>query len=188
VIVQIALSLVLLVGAGLFVRTLTNLHHQALGVDNDRLLVFGVDASQNGYSGDHLAALYAELLKRLQAVPDPESASAARLRLFSGWVSSGGISIPTTPPKASMNMNTNAVGPRFMKTTGIRLLAGRDIDWSDLEGKRRVAVVNEAMARYFFDDVNVVGRRYSQTDTYDAASSYENHRGGRQRPIQSGAR
>jgi predicted permease len=173
VVVQIALSLVLLVGAALFVRTLTNLHHQALGVDDSRLLVFNVDASQNGYGGDRLVAFYSELITRLAAVPGAEAASAARLRLFSGWVSNGQIRSPGVEVKASMNLNSNAVGPDFARTTGMRLLAGRDITWSDVEGRRRVAVVNEQMARYFFNDTSVVGRRYSAGTTYDAAEDYE---------------
>ena len=173
VVVQIALSLVLLVAATLFVRTLTNLQRQSLGVDDKRLLVFGVDASQNGYTGDRLASLYMDLIKRLAAVPGAEAASAARLRLFSGWVSNGGISIPGVEPKASMNLNTNAVGPDFARTTGMRVIAGRDITWSDIEGKRRVAVVTEEMARYFFGDVNAVGRRYSSGNTFNPAADFE---------------
>jgi len=173
VIVQIALSLVLLVGAGLLIRTLNNLHNQPTGIEQDRLLVFSVDGSQNGYSGDRLAALYEELIKRLAAAPGAQAASAARLRLFSGWVSNGSISIPGIEPKASRNLNTNAVGPDFAKTTGMRLIAGRDLTWADVEGKRRVAVVTEEMARYFFGDLNVVGRRYSPGNTYDPAIDYE---------------
>jgi predicted permease len=72
-----------------------------------------------------------------------------------------------------MNLNTNAVGPDFARTTGMRLIAGRDITPADLEGRRRVAVVNEEMARYFFDEVNVVGRRFSHGTTYDPAADYE---------------
>jgi len=95
------------------------------------------------------------------------------LRLFSGWVSNGSISIPGVEPKASRNLNTNAVGPEFAKTTGMRLLAGRDLTWADVEGKRRVAVVTEEMARYFFGDLNVLGRRYSPGNTYDPSIDYE---------------
>jgi predicted permease len=106
-------------------------------------------------------------------MPGAEAASAARLRLFSGWVSNGSISIPGIEPKASMNLNTNAVGPDFARTIGMRVIAGRDIAWSDIESKRRVAVVTEEMARYFFGDVNVVGRRYSPGNAYDPAADYE---------------
>jgi predicted permease len=173
IVVQIALSMVLLAGAALFLRTLVNLNRQSLGVDDRRLLVFGVDASQDGYTGDRLAALYEEMIKRLAALPGVESASAARLRLFSGWVSNGSISVPGLAPKASMNLNTNAVGPDFARTTGMRLLAGRDLTWADVESGRRVAVVTEEMARYFFGEVNAVGRRYSPGHAYDPASDFE---------------
>ena len=173
VVVQVALSLVLLVGAMLFVRTLTNLQRQSLGLDDDRLLVFGVDPSQNGYSGDRLIALYGDLIHRLEAIPRVESASAARLRLFSGWVSSGSISVPGITPKSSMNAQSNTVGPHFARTTGIRVLSGRDIDWSDIDSKRRVVVVNEEMARYFFGDLNVVGKRFNFGETPDPAEEYE---------------
>ena len=173
VVTQIALSLVLLVGAALFVRTLANLQRQSLGVDDRHLLVFGVDASQNGYAGERLVSVYSELMKRLAAMPGAQAASAARLRLFSGWVSNGSIRIPGVEPKASMNLNTNAVGPDFARTTGMRLLAGRDIEWRDVEGKRRVAVVTEEMARYFFGDVNALGRRYSPGTAYNPSIDYE---------------
>ena len=173
VVVQIALSLVLLVGAALFLRSLANLQRQSLGVDDSRLLVFGVNASQNGYTGERLTALYSELITRLGEMPGAEAASAARLRLFSGWVSNGSISIPGVQPKGSMNLNVNTVGPGFARTTGMRLLAGRDITWADIEGKRRVAVVNEEMARYFFGDLDVVGRRYSPGNRYDTSEDFE---------------
>jgi predicted permease len=65
------------------------------------------------------------------------------------------------------------VGPDFARTTGMRLLAGRDLQWSDIESGRRVAIVNEEMARYFFGDLNVLGRRYSHGDRYDDGAAYE---------------
>jgi predicted permease len=173
VVVQVALSLVLLAGAALFGRTLTNLQRQALGVDDRKLLVFGVDASQNGYSGDRLAALYGELIRRVEAIPGVEAASATRLRLFSGWVSSGSITIRGMQPKPSMGIQSNAVGPHFLKTTGMHLLAGREIDWNDLDGRRRVVVVNEAIARYFFGNLNVLGKRFNFGDAPDPAAEYE---------------
>ncbi len=174
VVVQIALSLVLLVGAALFLRTLINLQRESLGVDDHRLLVFGVDASQNGYQGERLAAMYEDLIRRLDALPGVETASAARLRLFSGWVSNGTIRAEgVEPQQGSMSLNTNAVGPDFAKTTGMRLLAGRDITWADLEGKRKVAVMTESAARYFFNDVNVIGRRYSSGTRFSQSGAYE---------------
>lgn len=174
VVAQMALSLVLLVAAALFVRTLVNLHHESLGVDEHHLLVFGIDASQNGYEGPRLAALYEDLIHRMGALPGVESVSAARLRLFSGWVSNGTIRVEGAEPRAgSMNLNTNAVAPDFVKTTGMRIIAGRDITWADLDGKRRVAVMSESAARYFFGDLNVVGRRYSSGTRFSPSGAYE---------------
>jgi len=174
VVAQMALSLVLLVAAALFIRTLVNLHRESLGIDDRHLLVFGIDASQNGYEGARLVTLYEDLIHRIDALPGVDNASAARLRLFSGWVSNGTISVEGAESKAgSMNLNTNAVAPDFAKTTGMRLLAGRDITWADLDAKRKVAVMTEAAARYFFGEVNVVGRRYSSGSRFSPAGAYE---------------
>ena len=174
IVAQIALSLVLLVGAALFVRTINHLHAQPLGVEHNRLLVFGMDASQNGYSGDRLAAVYSEMLQRLQAVPGVQSATAARHRLFSGWVSNGPIHIPgDQPQESSMNLFANGVGPEFARTTGLTLLAGRDVSWDDINGRRRVAVVNEAMAQYFFGSGSALGRRFSFGTKPNPAAEYE---------------
>jgi predicted permease len=175
VVAQIALSLVLLVAAALFVRTINHLHAQPLGVEHDRLLVFGMDPSQNGYAGDRLAAIYGEMLQRLQAVPGVQSATATRHRLFSGWVSNGPIHIPGEQPKTTgMMLFSNAIGPTFARTTGLTLLAGRDLTWDDINGRRRVAVVNDAMAQYFFGNASaVVGRRFGFGTKPDPASEYE---------------
>jgi macrolide transport system ATP-binding/permease protein len=173
VIAQVALSLVLVVGAALFVRTLMNLERQSLGIDDRKLLVFGIDASQNGYAGDRLAGVYSELIKRFQALPGVEDASALRLRLFSGWISSGSITIPGMQPKQSMNVQSNDVGPDFMKTTGLTVLQGRDIEWADVDAKRRVAVVNQAFVDYFYPNAQAIGQRFNFGDAPDPANEYE---------------
>ena len=174
VVVQIALSVVLLTGASLLLRTLTNLERAPRGVDDRHLLVFGLDASQNGYSGDRLAAFYDEVIRRLSAMPGARGASALRLRLFSGWVSNSNIRTPGMPEKLlSTSLYHNAVGPDFARTTGLRLVSGRDLTWGDVEGKRRVALVNEEMARRFFGDLNVLGREWSFGTVYDAAHAYQ---------------
>ena len=175
VVAQIALSLLLLVTAALFVRTMNHLHGQPLGVDHSRLLVFGMDASQNGYSGERLANLYREILQRLETMPGAESATAARLRLFGGWVSNGVIRIVGQEPgdPQSRMIYSNGVGPTFAKTLGLQLLSGRDLTWQDLDGMRRVAVVNEAMARHFFGESNAIGRRFTFSNTPDPSREYE---------------
>ena len=128
VVVQIALSLVLLAGAALF------LQHASPTCTGSRSAstTSGCWCSASTPRRTATAAiawpaLYEEMLKRLAAMPGAESASAARLRLFSGWVSNGSSACRASTPKASMNLNTNAVGPDFARTTGMRLIAGRDI-------------------------------------------------------------
>jgi macrolide transport system ATP-binding/permease protein len=176
VVAQIALSLTLLVSAALFIRTMNHLHAQPLGVDHDRVLVFGMDASQNGYKGERLATLYREIVQRLHAMPGVESATAARLRLFGGWISNGIIRVVGQEPgdPQSRMIHSNGVGPEFAKTIGLRQLAGRDLSWQDLDAARHVAVVNEAMATHFFGNVgSAIGRRFSFSKTPDPASDYE---------------
>lgn len=174
VVVQIALSMVLLTGTALLLRTLTNLEHTPLGVDDQHLLVFGVDGSQNGYSGGRLVTLYEDLVRRLSAIPGAESATTLRLRLFSGWVSNGNVRIPgMAPDLMSVSLFHNDVGPDFAKTMGLRVITGRDLTWQDVEGKRRVAIVNEAMAKRFFGGLNVLGRRFSTGTVYNPSRDYE---------------
>ena len=173
VVAQIALSLVLLVSAALFIRTMNHLHREPLGVDHGRLLVFGLDASQNGYTGERLATLYREILHRLEAMPGAESATAARLRLFGGWVSNGVIRVAGQEPSSDRMVYSNGVGPAFAKTMGLHVLAGRDLTWQDLDGMRRVAVINEAMAQHFFGNTNPLGQHFSFSATPDPASEYE---------------
>jgi predicted permease len=176
VVTQIALSLVLLVASALFIRTMNHLHAQPLGVDHGRVLVFGMDASQNGYTGERLATLYREILHRLQAMPGAESATAARLRLFGGWVSNGVIRVVGQEPgdPQSRTVHSNGVGPDFAKTMGLRVLSGRDLSWQDLDSRRRVAVVNEAMARHFWGEGHAaIGRRFSFSNTPDPSLEYE---------------
>jgi predicted permease len=102
-----------------------------------------------------------------------EHATASRLRLFSGWVSNGAVTIPGIERKASMSMDENDVGPAFAAATGMHVLAGRDLTWGDIEGHRPVALMSESAARYFFGDTNVVGRRYAKGETFDANDAYE---------------
>jgi predicted permease len=133
-----------------------------------------MDPSQNGYSGDRLVALYEELLTSVHGVPGVEAVSAMRHRLFSGWVSSGPITIAGAPPhQAGTSMQSNGVGPEFAQTLGLRVLAGRDLTWADIRTKRRVAIVNEAMAQHFFVDTHAIGSRFNYGDKPDPAREYE---------------
>lgn len=162
VIAQVTMSLLLLIGAGLFVRTLVNLENQNLGFDRHNLLLFGIDPTQKGYKGLRVIDLYGRLLERIQALPGVRSGTLSGHTLISGRRNNWPISIEGYTPVPGQNMRVwwNKVGPEFFETMGIRVLLGRGIEWRDTERSPKVAVVNEAMARHFFGHQNPMGRRF----------------------------
>ncbi len=166
---QVAVSLLLLISAGLFLRTLQKLQAQNFGFDQRQVLLFQLDPTRNGYEGDRRVTLFTQVLERLQALPGVSSATLSRLSLLSGWVSNEDIIIPGYTPKSGERMliDANAVGPDFFKTMGIRLLAGRGVEWRDTASAPAVAVVNQAFARRFFGTASPLGQ-HLRFDTKDA--------------------
>jgi len=166
VISQVATSLLLLIGAGLFVRTLVNLETLDVGFNRRNLLLFGIDPTLSGYKGQRLANLYRELQERLQALPGVKSVSLSQHSLISGSYNSNDISIEGYKPRLGEDMEaaTLSVAPRFFETMGIPLLLGRTIGPQDNESAPKVAVINQAMARRFFPGENPVGKRFSWGD------------------------
>ena len=162
VVAQVALSSVLLVGAGLFVRTLENLENQNLGFDQDHLLLFGIDPAKNGYKGERLNDFCGRLLTRLQALPGVSSATMSEMTLVSDIQNHWPISIEGRKPEPGQDMGVdwNNVGPSFFETMGIRLLLGRGVEWSDTASSPRVAVINEVFTRRFLDGQNPLGHRF----------------------------
>ena len=161
---QIALSLLLLVGAGLFVRTLTNLESVNAGFNQRNLLLFGIDPTQDGYKGQRLADFYQELTRRVEALPGVRSVTMSMHSLIQGGVSINGAFIQGYVPKAGRNSGeidayVNQVGPKFFETMGIPLVIGRGIGEGDTEAAPKVAVVNQKFAREFLGSGNPVGRR-----------------------------
>jgi predicted permease len=175
VIVQVALSLVLLVGAGLFVRTLSNLESQNLGFNRHNLLMFAIDPTKSGYQGQRILHLCDNVRERLQAVPGVRAVTFSELALLTGWMSNGPIAIEGYQAKSGQEMGVqwDAVGPGFFETMGIRVLLGRSIDRRDTPTSPKVAVVNQAMARYFFGEGNPIGRRFSLDEKLDPARAFE---------------
>jgi predicted permease len=152
---QIAMCFVLLVAAGLTMRTLLNYQSQGLGMDADNLLIF--DVNPQGLSGNVQAwSFYNRLLDQVKAVPGVEAASLVQMRPGSGWVSSGGIQLDGKDLErrsgARAEINSNSVGPDFFRTMGILVLQGRDITAADTPGSPPVAIVNEDFAREFLKD------------------------------------
>lgn len=159
---QVAMSLVLLIGAGLFVRTLRNLQSVDVGFNRDNLLLFRVDAGLNGYRGVQAATLYQRLIERIEAVPGVRSATLARHPLLSGSRRSDSISVQghTPPPGAGNSVYVNLVEAGFFETMEMPVLSGRALSSRDDEHASPVAVINQTMARKYFGDQNPVGRRF----------------------------
>jgi len=185
---QVALSLLLLVGAGLFVRTLQNLRDVDLGVRLERTLLVRVDPSRNGYAGPRLRDFYERLRAGTEQLPGVRSASLAQLTPLSGSRSSGSISVEgyTPRPGERVSLDFNTVGPRYFEALGIPLLLGRDFRDADSPATApeplasrtrpsglRVAIVTESVARRFFGTRNAIGRRLCLQDTYDPAQAHE---------------
>ena len=157
---QVALSLVLLVGAGLFVRTLMNLRAQAIGFRPDHILLFEMDASASGYKDARLHDFYETVLERVTSMPGVQEASLSRYGLLSGGRTTDTIVIPGEPKgQDEVRVHLHFVSPRYLETMGIPLLAGRDFTVQDREGAPRVALANQALARLLPGTGEPLGRR-----------------------------
>jgi predicted permease len=159
VVAQIAVSLLLLVAAGLFVRTLSKLNSIDAGFNRDRMLLFTVHASQAGYRGDALAHFFQGLYARLAAIPGARSVTASHIAMLSNTMSSGGISVAGyggKDPEAAFLF----IAPEFFRTFEIPLLLGRPIEERDVATASKVAVVNEVFVKKYFGGQNPIGRRF----------------------------
>jgi macrolide transport system ATP-binding/permease protein len=161
---QIAISLLLVIGAGLFVRTLANLHSVNLGFNADNILIFHLNALKAGYKDAVLKRFYAELEQRFRNIPGVRSATSSDTPLVGGWSSSTGITVPgiAKPPEGQRGPNTAMarVGVTFFETMEIPILAGRALDQRDVDGAQAVAVVNQVFAEKYFHGQNPVGRHF----------------------------
>ncbi|HEY6291545.1 MAG TPA: ABC transporter permease [Terriglobia bacterium] len=169
VVSQVAMSLLLLVGAGLFVRTLENLEEADLGFDRRNVLLFGVDATEGGYKDERLLSFYQELQQGLEGLAGVRSAASSGSTLIGGGVSIDGLSIEgrpaPRPDDASTAVYFNDVGPRFFETMGIPLILGRTIGPQDTSAAPKVAVINEMLAHKFFAGSSPVGHRFGMGDS-----------------------
>jgi predicted permease len=156
VVAQIAISLILLVAAGLFVRTLSNLQSVQLGFNRDNVLLFELNARQAGYGDTDIATFYASLRNQLTAIPGVSAATMSHSTLL-GAGRQLPISVSGRPTVGGTRiLNT---GPSFFTTMQIPMLRGREIDDRDRPGSPPVAVINEEFARRNFGDQNPVGLR-----------------------------
>ncbi|HLG56107.1 MAG TPA: ABC transporter permease [Vicinamibacterales bacterium] len=165
---QVATSIVLLVGAGLVVRTLLNLRGADLGFARERLLIVDVDPRAAGYLGARYRALASRLLARLEAVPGVQSVTLTENGVLTGRDSSTNRMRPVDMTDDSDRLQQerfDPVGPRYFRTMGIPLVAGRDFSEADEASSARVIVINQALARYYFGDASAIGRRMLWRDT-----------------------
>jgi predicted permease len=160
-IVQVAISLVLLIGAGLFLRTIQNLRQVDVGFDPQNIVLFRVNPQLNRYDQTRINGLYAQIQERLKALPGVRGVTLANLSLLSGGENITGFVVqgrPAPPPGNGIhNMN---VGPTFFETVGIPLLIGRTFTPRDDQSAPKVAIINEAAAHQYFPNENPIGRRF----------------------------
>jgi predicted permease len=171
---QVAASLVLMIGAGLFVRTLSNYETRNFGFDPRNLLTFGLDPTRAGYHDARLVNLYSQLLDRIQSLPGVRAATLIENAPFSGW-SNGDLASIEGAAKGSSNSSIRwqHVGPDFFRTVGIPIILGRGIQRTDTASSPQVAVVDETFAKEFFHGQNPIGHRFSLSGHYNPKDSYE---------------
>jgi predicted permease len=159
IVAQVALSLVLLVGAGLFVQSLRNAHRIDLGFEPRNLLLVSIDPALVGYKAEARPELYRRILERTRALPGVLSASLSTHVPLGLSGQRRGISIEGYEPDAGedMEVNTYSVGPGYLATMGIPLARGREFEESDA----RVVVVNEAFVRRYWPRADALGKRIS---------------------------
>lgn len=191
VVAQVAISLLLLIGAGLFVRSLSNLQNLDPGFVRESVLLVSVSPQASGYKGQRLRDYYERLLAKASAYPDVRAASLANITPLSNsrWNQDVAIQGYTWKPDEKPFIDFNAVSPRFFETLGIPLIAGRDFTNQDypavtpdpkpkpdpadkLKGPR-VVIINETMAKRFFPRTSPLGARLCRDEKFTMEESYE---------------
>ena len=169
VVAQVALSMLLVAGAGLFARSLYNLKTLDIGLESENLITFRVDPSLNGYDQTRIKQFYDRILEDVRRIPGVMSASIAQVAALTGSAASRTIQVQGYTPKQDENMNpwTNEIAPDYFRTMGMPLLMGREFTDRDVAGAPLVAIVNETFARYFFGGENPVGRRIGYRNMND---------------------
>lgn len=160
--VQVFLSLVLLIGAGLFVQSLRNLRNLDTGFETEQTLVFGLDPMRNGYTMERNRLFLRQLREKLATLPGAEGAGVALVRVLSGneWDNSVTVQGYEAKPGENMNPFYNAVSQGYFQTLEIPMLEGRDFRDTDVDGAPKVGIVNQAFVKYYFGDQPAVGRRF----------------------------
>jgi predicted permease len=163
---QIALSLALLISAGLFVKSLSKVSRVDLGLNTDSIATFRISPQRNGYDTPRTRALFERLETELAALPGVASVSASMVPLLTGsnWGSSVSVQGFRADPDTDTESRYNEIGPGYFRTLGIPLISGREFTAADALGAAKVAIVNEAFAKKFNLGRDAVGK-YMATDS-----------------------
>jgi predicted permease len=164
VVLQVALSAVLLIGAGLLSQTLRNLENQRFGFETQGRLIVQVNPALAGYKVERLYGLYQQLEQRLPQIPGVISASYSIYSPMRGDNWSLGIHIEGHPPDERIGASFDRVGPHYFETIGTRLLRGRVIGDEDTPSSRHVAAINETFAHKFFPKEDPIGKHFGMGD------------------------
>jgi predicted permease len=166
-VVQVAISLVLLIGAGLFLRTVQNLRHVDVGFNTQNLVLFQVNPRMIQFNPKQFPSLYREITDRLLAVPGVRDATFSHVPLLSGSENSTSIFVQGRSYPLARNRDNNihrlVVWPNFFGTMGIPLLSGRSFNSRDSESAPKVVMINEAAARKYFPNENPLGHRFGSS-------------------------
>jgi predicted permease len=165
IVAQVSVSLILLVAAGLFVRSLSKLSEVNLGYNRENLMLFRVDAAPTGLKGPETLRLFQTLQERMAAILGIRGVSISGNGLFLHSESGDPISVEGYTPKADERMNSRMdhVGAHYFSTVGIPIRMGREIEPQDSGNGPRVGVINQTFARHFFPNTNPIGKRVRDT-------------------------
>ncbi|HXG90425.1 MAG TPA: ABC transporter permease [Vicinamibacterales bacterium] len=162
VVAQVALSMLLVAGAGLFARSLYNMKTLDTGVNADNLVTFRVAPALNGYDQLRIKRFYDDLLREVRQIPGVVSASVAQVAALTGSANQRTVQVQGYQPKPDENMNpwTNEIAPDYFRTMGLPLRMGREFSERDAAGAPLVAIVNESFAKYYFPNQSPIGQRF----------------------------
>jgi len=162
---QIALSMALLIAAGLFTKSLLNASRVDLGIKTEKLVVFNVAPVRNGYPQERSRALFERIEDELAALPGVRAVSGSLVNLIAGnsWGNDVRVQGFDAGPDTDTNSRFNGVGPGYLQTIGTPLIAGREFTRADALGAPKVAIVNETFAKKFKLGRDAVGKRMKRS-------------------------
>ena len=167
VVAQVALSLLLLVGGGLFVRTLRNLKSQDLGFEREHLLLVWLASGQTGRQGTAASSLYQTMEQRISTLPGVRSVSPSVYGMLQGNTNPGAfVAVPGYVPRSDADLRAewSIFGTQYFDALGLQLAAGRNFTEHDTAAAPQVTIINESMARHFFGADNPIGKHFESWD------------------------